>query len=1084
MFAAGQTLTILGGPRVRGAVSPVGAIDQAPVLTPYVDPLLGLSQWPSVVASWRVLPPATAPQLVLQLLFDDRCYQGMVAAVATGATTIVATFTEPLDPATATSPTNYTVDPAVDVHSAALGADQVTVTLVVGTLSANTTYSLRAQAVKTAGQKVSFDELAGFVYPDDPNQRTSKVRNNAARDLKVYSWLHDQLTDPNGIALSVRSNLLRDTLALSTSQMADLLAWLFVGTSTTGSICAFLAERATASANARLPPAKLRVDFALPQGQINTAQIFELWLDFGVARTGGSVLDELETTPGIRQTQTRVAPYQTDVPNGQKTPGLTQFARDFEDALSQADYRLKVATGVHRATASCANVGTTLWAVRLGLGAGQAISFAINDGSTGKPAVFAPRPISPVLENLPGVPIRDYTSGEGLSPTPSRRVDFNSVDIDVWVSALFAAVDGVLTPRYMAPILIVGQYFNGTNYLQQVLDAKRKLATVVKQWMIPVYADEKADPAEIQECFCQQLLVRLSNAYRVRAGLQFDASVAASITGPLDQEPPRLCGGVELLQPGSTMVFTSPQLSLLTGPERPLAFLLSAAEGVAGVGEVVVSVMDLPLVFNGTRIEHQVGRVSGIDGYQASSGLSFVVRDADWPLAAALGSVQVPMVLRPFPAAPGMTAQEGHATYANPTTVQQLSMWDYSFTYSLAFHYPQDRVHAIVDFRNVDHELPAQRLGDAFSQQLAQFVTVFPEVAKDLDGILATIDATVDPVKDAQKIKTAAVAIGAFVDMLTDIIAPAGPTGLLPPGGSRRRSGDPLAYEFQVDEDVVQHGATLAALLVTVSGTPPNGVGTPVVMIDDAEHEPVLITAATDHFGYVFRKRATTDEYLTAAQGQAIASRTVVLPALDLFQRPLAWSTVYLARNEELAGQAVASPFVYTTPDVQCAAPLHPTIDSQAELAIENIDASSLTMGSPQTRSLAEHLRALFSALLAENRQPVITIQSEVTYEYCFGTGAMPAVLPILLMAALEVDVTPTGSASPDIAGGAAAKLAAMIDAWTAKIEEWFAVHSPTGGGTLWFDLAIRSNLAGKPMPLLRAGRLRLSTDYVRPPLS
>jgi hypothetical protein len=58
-----------------------------------------------------------------------------------------------------------------------------------------------------------------------------------------------------------------------------------------------------------------------------------------------------------------------------------------------------------------------------------------------------------------------------------------------------------------------------------------------------------------------------------------------------------------------------------------------------------------------------------------------------------------------------------------------------------------------------------------------------------------------------------------------------------------------------------------------------------------------------------------------------------------------------------------------------------------------------------------------------------------------------------------------------------------MIADWTGAIELFFTTHEPLGDGTLWFDLAIMSNLTVQPMPLLRLRRLNLPLEYVQPPL-
>jgi hypothetical protein len=54
--------------------------------------------------------------------------------------------------------------------------------------------------------------------------------------------------------------------------------------------------------------------------------------------------------------------------------------------------------------------------------------------------------------------------------------------------------------------------------------------------------------------------------------------------------------------------------------------------------------------------------------------------------------------------------------------------------------------------------------------------------------------------------------------------------------------------------------------------------------------------------------------YLSQAEGQQIADRTLRLPEFDVLQRQDAWAKVWLTRNERIGeGSPIAAPFVYTT---------------------------------------------------------------------------------------------------------------------------------------------------------------------------
>jgi hypothetical protein len=1072
----GNTLvTVLSDPQPGDG----GPFNEPPLLTGYTDAIVGLGQWPSVASSWHLVPGGDPPQVELVLEFDASRYQGIIAADAGGATAVTARFTEALDPASASRVANYRIDGGVTVQAAALGGDGLTVELTVSALTMGQTYTLSVQDVLPASGGDALGGLAGFAYPSNADSRSSTVQQRAQADLGVYERVSEQLTDPNGIAYSIRTSLLPEPLALPASQVSDLLAWL-IGAG--GSIAAFLRDRASFGVSVPPPAPVHPVSLAIDRTRVNSDQVFPLTLSFVITRTGGAVQGDLETAPGIREAATPVPALQQDLGtaagSGDGTLGLARFAGDFRQALSVAgSYRLEVATGVDRARVTTDQSGGTLWAVRVGLDPAQPISFAITAASRGNPAIFAPRPAANELISRAAVPIYDYATGTGISTEPSRHLDFSGVDLDTWCGQLFTAVDGLLTPEFTAPMQIVGE-LKATPYLQRLLDVKKALADITSLWMIPVYEGEQADAAVAREAYRQAMLVRLANAYTTRAAVQFEAAVNADVRDPLADVPPRLLGDVLSAAPEpdhGALTLISPKLTLRTAPDEPLTFLLSAPDVVRGVVGEVVDHIDLDVRFAGRTIEHQIGSVPDIKGYQASSWLAFVLDDAARPLSASLGQFPVPMVLRAFPASPAMTAQE-HGATASGSDLAGVTRWDYRFTYSLPYHYPQDRVRCDVVFNVRQSPAADAGLEDAFDQ-LAEFVTVAPAVQVDLGTILASIDATTDHDHDRGKIDDAAVAVESFTQLVDAVVEAASGVGLAAAPARRGFAGtDGLDYAFTVEEGAVALDSDEEALLVTLVGEPPAGIGIPQVLVAPADYECVPYPPAggaeapdcapPQRFCFVYRRwNVHPYQYLSAQDGQAIADRTVVLPGMDVLHRQDAWASASISRNEELVpGKPSAAPFVYRTAEVRFANPLCPTLDVSDPIAIATIDSPS---HDPVTRSLLAQLQTLFEAVLAKNSQPQLTFQVEAMYAYSLNPQLSPVPLPVLMQAPLTVDV--------------GAGLQAMLADWAAAIELWFQSGRPTCGGVLWFDLTIMSNLTERPMPLLRLRQLYLPLEYVQP---
>ena len=1030
-----------------------GPLNQTPMLTGYTDAIINVNQWPAVSTNWQVTPQAGAdPQLALLLTFDNNKYQGMLEAspLSTGVQ-VLAKFTEPVEPVSASDINNYKLDNGVTISLATPALDGLSVTLTTTQLGAER-YTLAIKDIKRADLQAAFAGDASFDFPDNPSFRSSSVQGKALQDLRVYTQLFYQLTDPNGIACSIDSTLFKTESnpqgirPLQEVQLTALQNWLFYGDGLASSIYSFLKDRSEFNTNVSAPPGEHAVKCRVESDQINPAQIFKLSLSFTIKRISGQVSGTLQTTDGIKESSASVAPRSEKIDGaGSGTVGVTQFAQNFQDALSiDKIYRMKVAAGVDRNHSG--HDGSALWAVRVGW-PGKQVGYQITPQTKNNPYIFAPRPVSNHLRSET-VKIRDYATGKGVSPTPSRAIEFVDIDVDSWTQQFFGDIDRLLTPQFTVPMQIVAEKKH-EDYLGRILNQKKTLAGIAKHLMIAAFAGETADPSAARDAFYQQLLSRLSNVYDTRAALQFAANVQADIPHAPGY-PPQLFGNIVLNKmtakaPGeqpdidggneSGPSFTSPKLALQTNPSQPLAMLLTAPDMIKSDTGAAVPSIYLDLTYNGTSIEHQIGEVLGIQDYRASTWLDFVIRDVDWPLQQKLGEFQVPMFLRSFPASASVSGQSGVAAYPEAKNLSDMTRWNYIFTYSLPFHYPHDILYCEVEFNMRGLAASLNDLPDAFAQ-LAQFITVYPDVEKDLQDILAKIDAT-----RQDRIEDAAIAIKSFSDMVDWVIDAAGGPDSQGAGLAMRvprkrfASYDAaLNFTFHIQEGFAQIGPE-RALRVSLVGQLPAGVSNPMVIIDPEHYDcepyrdPDSGCDRPDHFCFIYKNKAT-GRYLSDKEGQLVPERHVVLRDLDILQRQDAWSTVFLKRNEELiAGKRSAEPFIYQTPKVQFANALHPVIDSAVPISITEV------AGEGAKRSLLQYLAGLFQALFANTESRTVLIQVEVTYEYSINSSIQSISLPVLMQAPLEV-------ALRDVRGTTVA-LRQMIEDWAQAIELWFATNFP-----------------------------------------
>ena len=161
-------------------------------------------------------------------------------------------------------------------------------------------------------------------------------------------------------------------------------------------------------------------------------------------------------------------------------------------------------------------------------------------------------------------------------------------------------------------------------------------------------------------------------------------------------------------------------------------------------------------------------------------------------------------------------------------TLADLTRWTYALTYTLPIHYPHDEVSGTLEFNvRPTVALPDDRLEDAVPQ-IAQLVSVLGPLRTDISELVAPVDATT---KKAD-VHDAKVAMDVLKQLLGDIVG-AGGDSLEAVDAPKLMAGDPLlTYAFTLSEGAVSVGGEAAALLVTLRGKLPQGVGAPSVEID------------------------------------------------------------------------------------------------------------------------------------------------------------------------------------------------------------------------------------------------------------
>ncbi|WJV68871.1 hypothetical protein PCO86_11085 [Pectobacteriaceae bacterium CE70] len=926
--------------------------------------------------------------------------------------------------------------------------------------------------------------------------------SRANSSLQTLNAILAQLDDPNGIALYVDTTLLSDSMQIDPVQIGTGDQYGAVGT-LTGWLVAiqdFLTARA--KGDSTFPePAQLSFVLSVTADKqaINQASIFLLTLSLTIKRTGGIAEGDFASVTAVISISTIIA-AKTDAGIQSSSPGSNQnillgFAQDIDNVLSQPGiFTLVIAQGTNRYLPAAGVSQSSVWAMRMSINSsGKGIAYRVND--VGVPELFAPEPVSNTLvtrdaQVYPYGKLADFDPASNSFTTAAVNNTYSGIEMDTWLGSFFNFFDSLFSPEFTSSILVTDA--KATNkpagvdsFLTALAEQKEILAQVASELMAPIYAGQSSTRLDsAKEALRQNLLVKLSNLYTVRAAISFGATVEADIPQLPGEQDPQLFGnltwdtdnaGLE-----SLVTLTSPKMPLVDGNNQPITFLMESPGNIKVNGEVVESVT-LDLSYVGAAVEHQVSAIPGIDGYLASSWLSPIWTDGNAMLTESLGTFTVPLILRDFPVTPRMTTQNGTATNVQATELNQLTQWTYRYTYSVDFHFEQDRIYNVVTYNIQDSE--AMRMAgymDAF-QGLAQFIASQKSVTQLVGQTVPQIDAQTT---DQSKINDASLALGAYLKMVTDIANQASNAGSLRvasgPDESLGLIGESYRFYITEETETVQVDTTEQAVwvvtLTSTDGTPPTGLlGYPSVQIEDcrAVFIPELSDPLTGRYAYYYID--SNEQPLTGKVAQSLAERTVELPGMQILERQDAISTVHLTRNEDIDGK-INEPFVFTTPDVSFGNPLHPTIRSNQPV---NIATLGVPDGKPESRSLDQHLTALFNALFESSFSGDSTIQVNMTYAYTLSSAlsAMSVPLPLAVMPPLSVSINEKDSNG--------ITLGEMVATLNDAITTWGQIYNPSDlGAQLVFEVTIMSNLTVNPMPLLGLSNLVLPVQYIVPALS
>lgn len=819
-----------------------------------------------------------------------------------------------------------------------------------------------------------------------------------------------------------------------------------------------------------------------PISDTNPASLFELVTSLRLARDSNLVDDHFKDEPSVIEATTVIGPDLDNV-----TLKIQDFVRDLEATFPQ----LKVASGLTQ-TGVEEDRAIELWVMRFDTGP-SGIQFEITNKD--KPFYFAVQPLSTHLLSREEVLIYPYTTGTPVFENTAIPMSFNGVDLEKLAAGFLQAIDNFLLADFSIPAWLIeqGAAPGGPDlYIpdpyQRIVAAKKLLAENISKHLTTVLKDGSTPDAnnlqQATERLKQQLLITLSDAYTIDTVLQFEVKVTSPYTDPL-KEAPNLFGKV--LDPADTS----------TPEQKAYAFSttrFSLEKSTAGNGEEQRSYLNIlfntkkenlktldssyfpiDLHYEINSIEHGIHPVAGIDGYKASSWLTFVLPFGNEHTK--LGNLKIPIPLRAYPTAPSLTTQTFIPIVPQFTTglraadednLQKAKTWNYQYSYDY-LRAQQDTINTDI-LLNVDRAslLPAAFKDDEdpdLFAALLQFTQVYPALQRDLNQYLIGM---ADPTNAFTAMESLA--------WLAGRVAKA--------WGSWKEDKKLYAnvtlgehqYKYEIAEDEWDQQP---ALRITV--TPRDGTVYKLPVISLEGYTTEIITDQPGKRQFVYYTEINNQRvYLSPGDGYKITRRIITFDGFNIMKEEDAWSGLSIVRNKILVpGIPTNDDFIYETPVIRFVNILTPLLDPAIE-----IDMAVYTPPPVSQKPLQVYLSNFLQAFFNEIPVPatrLIKIGVQYTYDIQENQPGLQAALPICITTPYTFEIPKdweTTDCPPDPLE--ITPESALVCQLTALIREWFGNNEPVkNNGRLLFDLSLFSSLSDSKLPVLRIRNIYLNINIV-----
>lgn len=726
--------------------------------------------------------------------------------------------------------------------------------------------------------------------------------------------------------------------------------------------------------------------------------------------------------PGVASALTAIKPQAQEntcsLENGEGL-SLSYFANKFETAFRNKPSHgisIKIATASEEENNDENKTNASIWMVRFDNTGTNGIKYTYNNS---KVYFFSPIPLANSLVSLT-TSVKQYQTGKAY-PSGEIENNFSSIDLDDWGKQFLEAVDALLAPGLAVPTFLLD---NGET-LQKILDYKEELAKAIEgtiDYIIDVGDKSEANIGNAQEKWKQEILKELSNTYKYSAAIQTPVKVNSSWKGSNSDS---IAGISTIPKLYGNMVGNNPSVPDEGNTFKPSTeYSLSTSKLPMGEGDSWLTYMfeskDTSefrnfqfenMQYKVSHLEQQIHTVDGIDGYNASTWLTFVL-----PLEASLsdiGKVIIPIPLRAYPTPPSIIMQSMYPAVENIKSIQDARKWDFLYAYKNAIA-AQDSIEIQIELNISENQKTNYESCEEsikLDVALAQFIAAYPQINADLNQYLMNLTQK-DVTDQNETYIKAKFAVEAFKIIISQVARAWGSWNQVNPRQPLLRdvskvlndTPQPIKLNYTIIETGEKKTGYLNIHVISDASNAINKI--PIINISGYTVKKI------DNNTYQYYNEKE-DKYLTYQDRNEEPLREVVIDSLDILQTQNAWGGAQIIRNLDLlpnssgGWQPTNKHFLYQTPLVKFYAKLIALLVDKTAIDITTIATDSYPISN--SRSLKDNMLALFETLTENVKVNSLKMKLTVDYTYKISDTDLPVNIPVLLAVPFDLGIENKG---------------------------------------------------------------------------